>query len=185
MAVTALALSAPAAALASSLVFTDTEGPGLHKCLSAAAPTACAGAGDPSSSSYSFTLDVGQTFDPISLITEAHLTIDLADDGGSADGSEKLDITVDGVLIHNNADANHGVTIDFSSFGSLGDGKVDVILTARRGDFFYEGATLTVWDDPPTAPAATTPDAAVPAPAALVLLSSGLAGVAWSRRRRS
>jgi len=183
MVVAALVALAPGTPAAASILFTDSIGPGIHQCLSEAAPTACAGGGGVSSIGHTFTLDITSFgFIVGSLITEANLTIDLADDGGPADGSEKIDVTLDGVLVKNNADANHDVIIDFSSFDSLADGLLVVELGARSGDFFFEGATLTVWDDPPgPAPGAS---AAVPLPATLALLTSGLAAVMWRRRGR-
>jgi hypothetical protein len=180
----------PGAALAASIVFTDIEGPGLHQCISASA-AACAG-GSPSTGSTTLTLDItDHGFVPGSLITEATLTLDLADDGGAGDGSEKLDLDLDGVTVQSNANANHDVVITFSDFGDLADGVLTVELVGRSGDFFLEGATLRVVDDPPTtgqnegttgSEQEPTGPTAVPAPAAGVLLAAGLLGLGWRRR---
>jgi hypothetical protein len=182
----------PGAALAASVVFTDIEGPGLHQCISASA-AACAG-GSPSSGSATLTMDITEHgFVAGSLITEATLTLTLADDGGAGDGSEKLDLELDGVTVQSNANVNHSIVITFSDFDDLADGLLTVELSARSGDFFLEAATLAVVDDPAEGttgsdqgttgsdqqPAAPT---AVPAPAAVVLLAVGLLGMGWKRR---
>ena len=183
MVVAALVAFVPGTVAAAPILFTDSVGPAIHQCLSGVAPTACAGGGGASSSGDTFTLDItGSGFIAGSLITEAHLTIHLADDGGPADGREKIDVTLDGVLVKSNAAANHDLIIDLSSFDLLGDGLLEVILGARSGDFFFEGATLTVWDDPPS-PGPGAP-AAVPLPATLALLTLGLAAIVWRRRVR-
>ena len=186
----------PGAALAASVVFTDIEGPGLHKCLSASA-AACAG-GSPSSGSATLTMDITEHgFVPGSLITEATLILTLADDGGAGDGSEKLDLDVDGVTVQSNANVNHSIVITFSDFDDLADGLLTVELSARSGDFFLEKATLKVVDDVPTTGSdqattgsdqvtagsdQSTGPTAVPAPAAMVLLAVGLMGMGWKRR---
>ena len=170
-----IALGAPAPALAESLTFIDTEGPGLHVCVSTSAPTSCNG-GVASTDTHAFTLNIlTDGFIPNSPITSAVLVLDLADDGGSGDGADKLGLVLDGTSIPYPGDANHAAVITLSDVSSLADGKLDVVVSATTGDFFLEGARLTVVD----APAST---AAVPAPAALVLLGAGLAGAAWRRR---
>ena len=63
----------------------------------------------------------------------------------------------------------------FTSLGDLGvTGILDLLVTAREGDFIFLGGILTV----DTAPSA------VPAPSALLLMGSGLIGVATAARRK-
>ena len=180
----------PAAALAASVTFTDNEGPGLHQCISAAAPAACLG-GAPSIGSTTLYLNIlDDGFVANGPITSAKLTLTLDDDGGAGDGSEKLDLKLDGVTVQNNANVNHNVVIEFTNFDALADGLLTVQLIGRSGDFFLEGAALEVVDDPPTGTQegtvgtndSPTGPAAVPAPAAIVIVGAGLLGLGWKRR---
>ena len=180
----------PGAALATSIIFTDIEGPTLHQCISVST-AACAG-GSPSSGSTTLTMDITEHgFAPNSLITEATLALAFADDGGAGDGSEKLDLKLDGVTVQSNANVNHDVVITFSDFGDLADGVLTVEIVGRSGDFFLEGATLRVVHDPQTtsqeegttgSDQQPTGPTAVPAPAAGLLLGAGLLALGWRRR---
>ena len=169
-----MALGTPTAAPAASITFTDST-PSGHLCMSASAPAACDG-GAVSTGTYTFTFDITDSgFVLGSLITSAELVLDLVDDGGSGEGSEKIGLLLDGTSIPYTENANHDAVITLSDFTSLADGKLEMILSATTGDFFLDGARLTVVADPTLA-------AAVPAPAALLVLAAGLVGTAWRRR---
>ncbi len=174
----------PLAAMAATVTFTDTVTLPTPICVSKAAPASCAGTARVSVPSEPLVLDINSLgFQQGSTITAAKLTLYLADDGGSGDGSEKLDLSLDGIPAVTNADANHDLTVSLSNFSSLEqDGQLSVALTARTGDFFLEGATLTVWDDP----VGQNPVAGgvVAEPATLVLLGSGLVALAGIGRKR-
>jgi hypothetical protein len=174
----------PTMALAAPVIFTDTEGPDLHKCISAVSAPCLGGAA--SSGSETLHLNIAaEGFVPNSLITEAKLTLTFADDGGAGDGGEKMDLELDGNPFESNANVNHTMVIEFTDFALLADGKLTVKVTGRSGDFFLEGAVLEIVDDSPTGTVGTeeqTGTAAVPAPAAIAILSAGLLGLGWKRR---
>lgn len=58
----------------------------------------------------------------------------------------------------------------------LDDGTLNVNVSSKEGDFYLDYSTLTVNGDDGTAP--------VPEPATFILLGSGLAGLAFYRRKR-
>ena len=171
-----IALGAPVAASAASVTYTDTV-PGSHTCISDTAPAACNG-GATSIASTTFTFDITDDgFAPGTLITSAQITLELSDDGGSPDAGEKITLTLDLTPVTYNDNANHQALITLSDFSALDDnGKIIVVLGASTGDYFFDGATLTVVDD------ASAAAAAVPAPAALLILGAGVAATAWRRR---
>jgi len=182
-------MSALSGTALASTTFTDIT-PATHLCVSNTAPTGCGGSS--AVGSTTFTLDITDSgFVPGSTITFAELTLTIADDGGASDSNEKLDLTLDGTVAQHNANANHDAVVTFADFTSLSDGKLVVVLGSTDGDFFFNGATLTVVDDAPTTGSeqvtgsneSVNPNAAaVPAPTALVVLGTGLLGMVWRRR---
>ncbi|MBI2527454.1 MAG: hypothetical protein HYV93_15895 [Candidatus Rokubacteria bacterium] len=160
-------------------------------CLSAEAPAACHRSSGASRPGHSFDYDLSSVLGGGDTITGAQLLLDLWDDKGRSDGSEKINIALDGVLLFHNADVQHDVRIelsDLSDLSLLDDGRLGVTLTARRGDFFFGGSTLTlsVESGGPLASSvgalANGATAPAPAPAPLVLLGLGLTVLAWRRR---
>ena len=177
-----IALGAPVVTSAAPVTYTDIV-PGSHTCISADAPAACNGTGGATSvGSTQFTFDITDDgFVPGSLITSAEITLDLSDDGGSGDGSEKITLSLDGSSLTYTDNANHQAVITLSDFTLLADGKIlVVVLGASTGDYFFDGAKLTVVDDPDAG--SETSAAAVPAPAALLILGAGALAAACRRR---
>ena len=152
-------------------------------CLSANATAACNG-GSASTATYSFSFDLSGVADADEIITAATLTLHVSDDMGRSDGSEKIDLFIDGVDMQVNGDAQNDFVISLADPGSLGD-ILEIILGADTGDYFFEGATLTltVEDAEGTDEIEPQVDAtAVPVPPSMVLLGLGLVAVAARRR---
>ncbi len=156
-------------------------------CLGAAAPAPCKG-GEPSLSSYPVDYHLSGALGATDIVTGAQLLLHLWDGKGHGDGSEKIDIALGETLLVHNADVQHEVVIELSDLSMLDDGHLGITLTARKGDFFFGGSTLTLSVEP-GAPlssfvmtGALASVATVPAPAPLVLLGLGLAVLAWRRR---
>ena len=176
-------------ATAAAVPVLSTDANVLHQCLTAATPaTACNGSVGSPPAFLPLDLDVlADGYDLNTPITGATLTISLADDGGAGDGAEKINVSAGGVSYVTNADANHDVVITLTDFTEvLGTGHLTVLLSASRGDFFVNGASLEVWSEPTVVQQeqdAVGPTA-VPVPGALALLFSGVAGFVVSRRRR-
>lgn len=171
----------PAAAGATTITYTLTGAP---ICLSANAPAAC-NAGGASLTAYAFSFDFPGVPGADEIITAATLTLNVWDDFGRADGSEKIDIVLDVDDILVNGDVQNDIVISLADLAPLSDHLLWVTLGAATGDFFYGGAslTLTVEDRPggtdeDPAPVTT----AVPLPASLVLVGLGLAALAARRR---
>jgi hypothetical protein len=172
----------PAAAGATTLTYTL---PGAPICLSANAPAAC-NAGGASLAAYAFSFDFPGVPGADEIITAATLTLNVWDDFGQADGSEKIDIVLDVDDILVNGDVQHDIVISLADLGPLSDNLLWVTLAAHTGDFFFGGASLTITvedrpggTDEDPAPVTT---AAVPLPASLALLGIGLAALAARRR---
>jgi PEP-CTERM motif len=156
---------------------------GAPICLSTDAPTACNGGGA-SLHDYSFTFDFSGIVGTDEIITAATL-LNVFDDSGRADGSDKIDVFLDTVDMGVNGDVQNDILLLLSDLGPLSDGFLTVLLQAHTGDFFFGGATLTLTvedrpQDPAPDPIETT--SSVPLPASLVLVGLGLATLAARRR---
>ena len=154
---------------------------------SANAPAAC-NLGGPSLATYAFSFDLSGVADADEIITAATLTLNVFDDFGRADGSEKIDLSLDGVDIVVNADVQHDIVHPLADLGPLSDNLLSVAFGADTGDFFFGGATLTLTvENRPADPGQGTDPvttSSVPVPASLVLVGLGLAALT-ARRRRS
>src|SRR5882724_11967807 len=174
----------PAGAGATTLTYTL---PGAPICLSANAPAAC-NAGGASLTAYAFSFDFPGVPGADEIITAATLTLNVWDDFGRADGSEKIDVVLDVDDILVNEDVQHDIVISLADLAPLSDHLLWVTLGAATGDFFFGGASLalTVEDRPtsggPDEDPAPVTTAAVPLPASLALLGIGLAALAARRR---
>ncbi len=139
-------------------------------------------------------------FDPASdAITAATLLIELRDDGGSGDGSEKVAIAIDAddngsatdavdALLAASYNPGADYSYSFASFAALTDGKLTVRLTnvdpgssGNYGDFYFESSTLRVSFD--HTPRTSLVPQAAPEPGAALLFAAGFAGLALRRRK--
>lgn len=169
----------PAGAGAMTITHTPVGAP---LCLSADAPAAC-NTGGTSLATYSFNFDLSGVADADEIITAATLTLHVSDDMGRSDGSEKIDLLVNGIDLQVNGDANSDFVISLADPGSL-SGTLNIIVGADTGDFFFAGAdlALTVEERGTDEIQPLADAAAVPVPPSMVLLGLGLVAVAARRR---
>jgi hypothetical protein len=184
---TTFVAAAPVAA--ATITFSDTFDPAdvflsdavTQECVGTNDPDLVAPVGDCKTLSFSQTL-LGYS-NPPDVLQSATLTLYLRDDFGSGDGTDKFTLTGDLTSLFTtpdepNVNSNFGVVSVFAQV--LGDGVVNLLLTATEGDFYFEKAVLNAsWgensDNEEPAP--------VPEPASLLLLGAGAIIVAHRVRR--
>jgi hypothetical protein len=173
-------------AAAVPMTFVDTIDANSDICLSQSVSSLCAGSVSSAGPSHSLSHNIiDDGFLTTDIIISASLLIDLDDDGPFGDSpAEKVDIALDVTQMFNNQNAGVDFTFNYDTgFASLSDGMLVVNLYRQNGDFLFADSTLTVVVDRNSTETQGT-DTQVPEPATLLLLGTGLGGLALASRRR-
>jgi hypothetical protein len=143
---------------------------------------------------------------PDQLFRRGKIKLNVADDKGQGDGSEKALLAFEGdnrtaKARNTKADINSDIWKGnfFVNYKAVADGKISVTLTATKGDFWFRGARLTVASYSPESALSSISDmpaglggeqgsgsgaAPVPEPTTMLLFGTGLAGLAAVVRRK-
>lgn len=129
--------------------------------------------------SWQFNIDLSN-FDPATqVITGATVTLLFNDyTNESINSSEAAKAKINNIVMPAWKIANGSKILDVTSLTTLAaTGAMNISITATEGDFIFLGGTLTV-------NTTNKVPSAVPAPSALLLMGSGLIGIASTIRRK-
>ncbi len=122
--------------------------------------------GSPSSYATKATITIGDN----EQIESATLTAYTYDDGGKADGTEKATITIDNTSYANLQPTNQSFTYVVTT--DVQDGTLDFNIESTQGDFYFGRVVLDIQTS------------LIPLPSTVLLLGTGLIGLAALGRRR-